>query len=294
MSIPCSEEEQVIFREFGRTGVRLPAIGQGTWNMGEVKTRAEEEIRSLRVGIDLGMIHIDTAEMYGGGRTEELVGRAVSGVRHKVFLTSKVLPSNASYTGTLRSCEKSLKRLGTDYLDLYLLHWWSESHPVEGTMSAMEELLRAGKVRFIGVSNLDADEMRRAADALKHGRIACNQLCYHLQARGIEFSLERYCVSRGIAVVGYSPFGSGRFPAEGSREWQALAEIGHRHGKTPRQVALNFLTRREGLFSIPKAANADHVRENADAVGWDLSSEDLHAIDRVFPYPTADSPLEII
>ncbi len=284
----------MVFREFGKTGVKVPVIGQGTWNMGEAKARAEEEIRSLRLGIDVGMTHIDTAEMYGSGRSEDLVGRAISGIRHKVFLTSKVLPSNASYTGTLRACERSLKRLGTDYLDLYLLHWWSESHPIEETMRAMEEIVRAGKVRFIGVSNLEIHEMRRADDALANQEIACNQICYHLQARGSEFSLVPYCASRGIAVVGYSPFGSGKFPSEGCREWRALAEIGRRHGRTPRQVALNFLTRREGLFSIPKAANVDHVRENADAVGWNLSKEDLCTIDDAFPTPTSDSPLEMI
>jgi diketogulonate reductase-like aldo/keto reductase len=289
-----SEEEKMISREFGNTGVQVPVIGQGTWEIGDSRSRADQEIRSLRAGIDLGLSHIDTAEMYGNGRSEELVGRAISDIRHRVFLTSKVLPSNASYAGTLRACEQSLRRLGTDYLDLYLLHWWSEAHPIEDTMAAMEELVRAGKVRFIGVSNLENDEMRRAEDALAHEKIACNQVCYHLQARGIEFSVTNYCTSRGIAVVGYSPFGSGKFPGEGSREWQTLADIGRRHGKTPRQVALNFLTRREGLFSIPKAANADHVRENAGAVGWDLTVEDLQAIDDAFPPPTADSPLEMI
>jgi len=240
------------------------------------------------------MTHIDTAEMYGDGRTEDLVGLAISGMREKVFLTSKVLPSNASYSGTLRACERSLKRLGTDYLDLYLLHWWSESHPVEETMRAMEELARTGKVRFIGVSNLNVQQMRRAEAALARVTVACNQVCYHLLARGIESSLLPYCENRGIAVVGYSPFGSGNFPREGSRAWKALAGIAARRGKTARQVALNFLTRRGGLFSIPKAANAEHVRENADAVGWDLSAEDLAVIDGFFLPPTADSPLEMV
>ena len=284
----------MIFREFGTTGVQLPVIGQGTWKMGEVPGRAEEEIRSLRIGIDLGMTHIDTAEMYGDGRTEDLVGRAISGIRHKVFLTSKVLPSHASHSGTLRACERSLQRLGTDYLDLYLLHWWSESHPIEETMSAMGELARMGKVRFIGVSNLEIHEMHRADEALAHEKIACNQVCYHLQARGIEFSLVPHCESSGIAVVGYSPFGSGSFPGEGSRAWKVLAGIGAQYRRTPRQVALNLLTRRKGLFSIPKAANADHIRENAEAVGWNLSAADLRAIDDVFPPPAGESPLEMI
>lgn len=284
----------MIFREFGKTGVKLPVIGQGTWEIGDSRANAEQEIRSLRLGIDLGMNHIDTAEMYGSGRSEALVGRAISGIRQKVFLTSKVLPSNASHAGTIRACEQSLMRLGTDYLDLYLLHWWSESHPIEETMAAMEELVRTGKVRFIGVSNLEIQEMQRAEGALGNERIACNQVCYHLQARGIEFSLADYCTSRGIAVVGYSPFGSGKFPKEGSLEWQTLADIGRGHGRTPRQVALNFLTRREGSFSIPKAANTVHVLENAGAVGWDLAPADLRTIDDVFPAPTADSPLEMI
>jgi len=284
----------VIFREFGTTGVQMPVIGQGTWNMGDVRARAEEEIRSLRIGIDLGMTHIDTAEMYGDGRAEVQVGRAISGIRHKVFLTSKVLPSNASCPGTLRACEQSLKRLGTDYLDLYLLHWWSEKHSIEETMAAMEQLVRVGKVRFIGVSNLEIHQLLQAQEALVREKIVCNQVCYHLQARGIEFSLVPHCESRGIAVVGYSPFGSGKFPEEGSRKWKALAGIARRHGKTPRQVALNFLTRHKGVFSIPKAVNADHVRENADGAGWDLSAEDLRSIDEAFPPPAGDSPLEVI
>ena len=284
----------MIFREFGTTGFQLPVIGQGTWRMGEAEARAKEEIRSLRLGVDLGMTHIDTAEMYASGRTEHLVGRAVSGIRHKVFLTSKVLPSNASRSGTIRACERSLERLRTDYLDLYLLHWWSESRPIEETMAAMEELVLMGKVRFIGVSNLEIDQLRRAEQALGRERIACNQVCYHLKGRGIEFSLVPHCESRGIAVVGYSPFGSGNFPREGGRAWKVLAGIAGRYGRTPRQVALNFLTRREGLFSIPKAANPDHIRENADAVGWDLAAEDLQAMDSLFPPPAHDSPLEII
>lgn len=284
----------MIFREFGTTGVLVPVIGQGTWSMGEAPKQAKEEIRSLLAGIDLGMTHIDTAEMYGSGRTEDLVGRAISGVRHKVFLASKVLPSNASYAGTLRACERSLKRLGTDYLDLYLLHWWSESHAVEETMAAMEDLVQAGKVRFIGVSNLEISQMKSAMEALRRRKVACNQVCYHLEARGIEFSLMPYCRSGNVAVVGYSPFGSGRFPREGSRPWEILADIGARYGKTPRQVALNLLTNREGLFSIPKAANVDHVRENAGAVGWHLSTEDLRIIDDAFPPPAGDSPLEMI
>ncbi len=283
----------MIYRRFGNTGEMLPIVGQGTWKMGEEPARRQEEIRALRLGIELGMTHIDTAEMYGNGSTEELVGRAIEGMRGKVFLTSKVLPSNASHAGTIRACERSLKRLRTEHLDLYLIHWWSR-HPIEETMRAMEELTRAGKIRFFGASNFDITQLRQAEQAISRGSIACNQVCYHLEARGIEYSLIGNCRSCGIPVVGYSPYGSGNFPSSGSRERRALAEIGKRHGKSPRQVALNFLTRQEGLFSIPKAACAEHVRENSRAVGWELSTEDLQTIDGFFPPPARETALEMI
>jgi len=283
----------MILKGFGASGLQLPVIGQGTWRMGESARGAGEEIRALRLGIDLGMTHIDTAEMYGSGSTEELVGRATAGIRHKVFLTSKVLPSNASRAGVVRACERSLKRLGTDYLDLYLLHWWGR-HPIGETMGALEELVAAGKVRMIGVSNLDAAELEQARRALTRERIVCNQVCYHLNARGIEWGLVRDCALQGIAVVGYSPFGSGDFPAAGSRPWRALESIARRHGRTPRQVALNFLTRGAGLFSIPKAATPEHVRENAASVGWELTPEDVALIDEFFPPPSAETPLAMI
>ncbi len=283
----------MIYRKFGNTGVALPVIGQGTWKMGESPARVSAEIQALRLGIELGMTHIDTAEMYGNGSTEELVGRAIEGLREKVFLTSKVLPSNASHAGTIRACERSLKRLRTEYLDLYLVHWWS-NHPIEETMRAMEELVHAGKVRFFGVSNFDIKQLRLAEHAISRGSIACNQVCYHLGARGIEYSLINFCRARGISVVGYSPFGSGNFPPSGNRQRRALSEIARRHGKTPWQVALNFLTRQEGLFSIPKAGCTEHVRENSRAVGWELAPEDLQAIDGLFPPPAGETALEMI
>jgi len=281
-------------RRFATTSLQLPVVGQGTWGMGEHPSRASEEIAALRLGIELGMFHIDTAEMYGNGNTEILVGRAIAGIREQVFLASKVLPGNASYSGTLKACERSLKRLGTDRLDLYLLHWWSERHPIRETMRAMEDLVRAGKVRFIGVSNLDVRQMQLAERALTHERIVCNQVCYHMKARGIEFSLIPYCRERNIAVVGYSPFGSGDFVLEQSKGGRVLAEIGARHGKSMRQVAIRFLTRRPQLFTIPKAARADHVRDNAGVVDWELSPEDLQAINQAFPPPTKETPLAII
>ncbi len=281
----------MITRRFADTDIALPLIGQGTWGLGEDVCRASNEMDALRTGIDLGMTHIDTAEMYGSGATEKLVGRAITGQRERIFLVSKVLPENASYSGTLRACERSLKRLGTDWLDLYLLHWWSDRHPIRETMRALEELVRAGKVRHIGVSNLDGAQLKQAEQALERERLVCDQVCYHMKARGIEFDLISYCTSQQMALVGYSPFGSGNFVPERSKSRTVLAAIGARHGKSMRQVALNFLTRTRPLFTIPKAASIGHLRENADAVGWELTPDDLQAIDRAFPPPTRKTPL---
>jgi diketogulonate reductase-like aldo/keto reductase len=283
-------------RKFGWTGLDVPVIGMGTW-MIEGRSRDSEKraIEALRLGLDLGMNHIDTAEMYGNGRAEELIAAALDDQRKQVFLVSKVLPSNASYQGTLKSCERSLKRLKTDFIDLYLLHWPSSQNPVEETMPAMEKLVDEGMIRFIGVSNFDVEQLREAQDALKKYRIACNQVLYHLAYRGIERDLIPYCVESEIAIVGYSPFGHGNFPSSNSRGGKVLAEIAKRHNRTVRQVALNFLTRDRNLFTIPKAGNSDHVRDNSGAVGdWKLTDEDITAIDRTFPLPQADKPLEMI
>jgi len=273
-------------RKFGSTGKTVPVIGQGTWQM---KKSAGE---ALRAGIDLGMTHIDTAEMYTGA--EEIVAEAIRGRRSEIVLVSKVLPSNASYKGTIRACNASLKRLKTDYLDVYLIHWWSGGNPIAETMHAMEELVAAGKIRHIGVSNFDIDQLKQAQKALTKERIGCNQVMYHLSSRGIENQLLPYCESQDIAVVGYSPFGQGDFPEPTSKQGRALATIAERHGKTSRQVALNFLTRRESLFAIPKAGAVDHVKENAGGVGWKLAAEDLKRIDEVFPLPSKDAPLDML
>ena len=272
-------------REFGGTGRKVSIIGQGTWAM---KNNGRD---ALKLGIELGMTHINTAEMYTGA--EELIGQVIRNRRKEIFLVSKVVPSNASYKGTLLACDASLKRLNTDYIDVYLLHWWSGSHPIAETMRAMEELVAAGKIRHIGVSNLDIDRLKRAQRALTREKIACNQVLYHLRSRGIEHRLMPYCESHNIAVVGYSPFGQGHFLLGSSKQAKALSVIAHRHGKTPRQVALNFLTRRESLFAIPKASNVDHVRENAGGTGWQLTDEDVQLIDSVFP-PSKDEPLDMI
>ena len=277
-------------RTFGWTGAGVPVIGQGTWMIEDAPDHAVE---TLRLGIDLGLRHIDTAEMYGNGRSEELVGEAIAGRRDEVFLVSKVMPQNAGYDGTLSACEKSLKRLKTDRLDLYLLHW-PGNHPITETMRAMEKLASNGLIRFIGVSNFDVKELQEAEAALRHHRMACNQVLYHLQDRGIERRLIPYCASREIAVVAYSPFNQRRFPGPRTAGGRVLAEIAARHNRTPRQVALNFLTRHPGVFAIPKTSRPDRVRENAGGVGWQLDPEDLAAIDRAFPAPDRDVPLGML
>jgi len=259
-------------RDFGPTGRRLPVLGQGTWNM-ERDDRAGA-IAALRRGLDLGLTHVDTAELYGGGEVEELVGEALAGRRDEVFLASKVLPENASRRGTVAACERSLARLRTDRLDLYLLHWPGR-HPLKDTLAAFEELVRAGKVLAWGLSNFDEREVAAA--------VACNQLLYHLEERGIEHAALPYCEEHGIAVVAYSPLGSGRFPRERSRGGRVLAEIAAAHGATPRQVALAFLLRRPSLFAIPKASRPEHVEENAAAADLVLSEDEARRIDEAFP-----------
>lgn len=287
---------KLLNRKFGWTDLDVPVIGMGTWMIeGRSRDAERRAVEALQLGLDLGMNHIDTAEMYGNGRAEELVAEAVDGQREQVFLVSKVLPSNASYEGTLKACERSLKRLKTDFIDLYLLHWPSSQHPIEETMRAMEKLVDEGMIKFIGVSNFDVEQLREAQNALVKHRIACNQVLYHLAYRGIELELLPYCTENGIAIVGYSPFGHGNFLSSHSRGGKVLAEIAKRQNRTVRQVALNFLTRDSNLFTIPKAGNPDHIRENSGAVGnWKLTDEDIVAIDRTFPLPRADKPLEMI
>jgi diketogulonate reductase-like aldo/keto reductase len=280
-------------RSFAWTNAAVPVIGQGTWMIEGAPHAGRDAIDALRLGIDLGMTHIDTAEMYGDGRAEELVAQAIAGRRDQVFLASKVLPQNASYDGTLAACERSLRRLQTTWLDLYMLHW-PGSHPIRETMRAMEKLVTAGMVRFIGVSNFDVDELQAAEAALRHERIACNQVLYHLADRGIERRLLPYCAGREIAVVAYSPFGHRRFPVAHTQGGRALAEIAARHNRTPRQVVLNFLTRHRGVFTIPKTTHPDRVRENSGSAGWQLTEEDIAAIDRAFPAPDHDTPLGML
>jgi diketogulonate reductase-like aldo/keto reductase len=266
----------MVRRPLGSTGVAVPVIGQGTWRMGEDRALRQQEVAALRLGLDLGLTHIDTAEMYGDGGAERLVGEAIAGRREDVFLVTKVLPSNASYQGTLRACEASLRRLRTDYVDVYLLHWWSDAHPIDGTMRAMEELVAKGRTRFVGVSNLDVSQLETARAALGRERLACNQVLYHLRDRSVEKDVLPHCERRDVAVVGYTPLARGGFLRG------PIADIARRHGRTPRQVALNFLTRRPSLFTIPKASQPDHVRENAAALDFELTKADVTAIDGAF------------
>ncbi|MGH7321521.1 MAG: aldo/keto reductase [Candidatus Rokuibacteriota bacterium] len=266
----------MITRPFGATGIRVAVIGQGTWRMGERAGARKDEIAALRLGIELGLTHIDTAEMYGDGGAERVVAETASGRRAEVFVTTKVLPSNASYAGTLRACERSLKRLRMEYVDLYLLHWWSSRYPIAETMKAMEELVARGLTRFIGVSNFDVGQLKAAETALARERLACNQVLYHLRDRGIEKAVLPFCERREIAVVGYTPIGKGGFLRG------AVADIARRHGVTPRQVALNVLTRRPSLFTIPKASRPEHVHENAAALDFTLTPEEWSTIAAAF------------
>jgi diketogulonate reductase-like aldo/keto reductase len=250
-------------------------------------------IEGLRLGLDLGLTHIDTAEMYGNGRVEEIVGQAITNRRDEVFLASKVLPFNASYEGTLRACERSLRRLKTDWIDLYMIHWPGQ-YPIKETMHAMEKLVTDGLVRFIGVSNFDVEEVISAQLSLKDERLACNQVLHHLGYRGIEQRLLQYCAKNEIAVVGYSPFGHDKFPSPESHGGKLLVEIAKQYDCTPRQVALNFLTHHPNIFTIPKISRPERARENSGGVGWELSAEHLMTIDRMFPLPDRDMPLQMI
>ncbi|CAN5303439.1 aldo/keto reductase [soil metagenome] len=264
-------------KAFGKTGKQV-VIGQATWYI-DHGDRASA-VAALRKGLDLGMTHIDTAEMYGDA--ELVVADAIAGRRDEVFLVSKVLPSNASRRGTVQACERSLKRLKTDRLDCYLLHWRGQ-YPLEETVAAFEELVSAGKIRSWGVSNFDASDLAEMVDAAGEGRIACNQVLYHLNERAIEHSVIPWCEAHGVAVVAYSPFGHDDFPVAQSAGGRVLHEIASKHGATPRQVALAFLTRGPSVFAIPKASSSGHAAENAGAGEVTLTEGDIAALDRAFP-----------
>jgi diketogulonate reductase-like aldo/keto reductase len=267
-------------RELGRSGEKIAAIGQGTWALEQADEA--EATRALLAGLELGLTHVDTAEMYGDGRVEELLGRALAGRRAEVFLASKVLPQNATRAGTRKACERSLRRLRTDHLDLYLLHWHGE-HPLSETLAAFAELQQKGAIRHYGVSNFDERELAEAVRLAGPGRIACNQVLYHLGERAIEHAVLPACERLGVALVAYSPFGSGRFPGPSTKGGRVLAELGARLGATPRQLALAFLLRNERVLTIPKCAREEHMRENAAAQELELSPADVARIEQAFP-----------
>ncbi len=297
---PCGErwddrvakgDDTMELRPFGPLGRQVAVVGQGTWNF----TRGERvaSIKALRLGLDRGMTHIDTAELYGSGLSEEIVGEAIQGRRDEVFVVSKVLPQNASRKGTIAACEKSLARLGIERLDGYLLHWRGP-HPLAETLAGFAELERAGKIASFGVSNFDVDDLEEALAIAGKGKIACNQVLYHLGERAIEHAVLPWCEAHGVAVVGYSPFGNGNFPGPKTPGGKVLGDVAAAHGATPRQVALRFLLGRPSLFTIPKAARPEHVDENAGAGSLRLTQADVARIDEAFPLGRAPRSLPTI
>ena len=266
-------------------GASVPLVGQGTWHMGENPPERGNEIAALRLGIELGTTLIDTAEMYAEGGAEEVVGEAIRSCRDQVFLVSKVYPHNASRKGVPEACERSLRRLGTDCLDLYLLHWRGQ-YPLAETVEAFERLKEAGKIRRWGVSNLDLDDMRE----LDAPDCAVNQVLYNPQERGIEFDLLPWCQAQGMPVMAYCPLGQGG----GLLRHQAILDIARRHGAEPAQIALAWSLRQPEVLVIPKSSNPAHVRLNASAAELTLSADDLALLDKAFPPPSRSQPLQMV
>ncbi|MFE2641132.1 aldo/keto reductase [Streptomyces nigra] len=269
------------------SGEEIAAAGQGTWYLGEDPGRREQEIAALRLGVDLGMTVVDTAEMYGDGAAEELVGEALRGRRDEVFLVSKVLPGHADRKGTVAACEGSLRRLGTDRLDLYLLHWRGR-WPLEETLSGFTDLMEAGKIRYWGVSNLDVADMTELATLPGGDAVAVDQVLYNLSRRGIEWDLLPWCREAEVAVMAYSPIEQGRILGA-----EALGAVARALGATPAQVALAWVLE-QGVSAIPRSGSPDHVRENRGAVDLRLPTEALEILDEAFPPPTAATPLEML
>ncbi|RJT42806.1 aldo/keto reductase [Mesorhizobium waimense] len=266
----------------------VAVLGQGTWKMGEDARRRADEVKALQLGLDLGVTLIDTAEMYASGGAEEVVAEAIAGRRDETFLVSKVLPSNASRAGVQRACESSLKRLATDRIDLYLLHW-PGSVPLAETVEVFEALKKAGKIRHWGVSNFDTDEMEELVGLPAGGDVQTNQVLYNLSRRGPEFDLAPWSRKRGIPLMAYSPVEQGAL-ARNAR----LDAIADRHNATPAQIALAWVMAQPGVIAIPKATRQEHVRQNAAALDIKLSSEDIAELDRAFPPPTRKRGLEMI
>lgn len=270
------------------SGEEIPVLGQGTWGMAEHPRRREDEIASLRLGLDLGMTLIDTAEMYGNGAAEELVSEAIAGRRDEVFLVSKVLPSHSTRSGTIAACERSLRRLGTDHLDLYLLHWRGQP-PLEETLEAFTTLMNTDKIRYWGVSNFDLSDMQELVRIAGGADVATNQVLYNLTRRGIEYDLLPWSRQRRIPIMAYSPIEQGRMLGH-----PELRRVANEHGATSAQIALAWLLRQDGISAIPRASTPAHVRENRAALDLHLTEQDLAALDRAFPPPTRAQPLEML
>ncbi|WP_028746234.1 aldo/keto reductase [Rhizobium mesoamericanum] len=269
-------------------GAEVPAIGQGTWNMGERSSEAKREIESLRTGLDLGMTLIDTAEMYAEGGAEKIVGQAIRGRRDEVFLVSKVYPWNASRKGTIEACGRSLSRLGTDRIDLYLLHWRGD-HPLAETVEAFEALKVSGKIGAWGVSNFDTNDMEELLTVPAGGNVATNQVLYNLSRRGVEYDLLPWCQQRQIPLMAYSPIEQGRI-----LHHPELIRIAKAYQATPAQVALAFLLERDGVIVIPKTSSTARAAENRDAVSLDITDGDWAVLDAAFPPPVRKRPLEMV
>ena len=270
------------------SGEQVPALGMGTWMIGENRSVRAEEITALQRGIDLGMTLIDTAEMYGEGASEQLVGEAIKGRRERVFLVSKVYPHHASRTGTAAACERSLKRLGVDCLDLYLLHWRG-GVPLSETVEAFERLQAQGKIRHWGVSNLDSPDMKELVEQPGGERVAVNQVLYNLSRRGVEWDLLPWCAERRIPLMAYSPIEQARLLRH-----PGLHALAARHGATPAQLALAWLLRRDQVIVIPKASTRAHLEENFAALQCSLDAEIVAELDRLFPPPRRATPLEML
>jgi diketogulonate reductase-like aldo/keto reductase len=270
------------------SGESIPVLGLGTWHMAEDRRRRDDELSALRLGLDLGLTLVDTAEMYADGKAEELVAKAIDGRRDEVFLVSKVLPSHAGRDAAVRACEGSLRRLGTDRLDLYLLHWRG-STALEETVEAFVTLVDQGKIRYWGVSNFELSDMEELVDLSGGQDVATNQVLYNLTRRGIECDLLPWCQGRGLPIMAYSPIEQGRLLGR-----SALEEVAARHDATPAQVALAWVLRHDHVTTIPKAGSPDHVRENVAAVELKLTDQDLDELDEAFPPPPKTQPLETL
>jgi diketogulonate reductase-like aldo/keto reductase len=271
-----------------RSGIDLPVIGMGTWKMGESARKRSAEVEALRLGLDLGCTLVDTAEMYGNGGAEEVVADASAGLRDSLFIVSKVLPYNASQKGVVEACERSLRRLRTDRIDLYLLHWRG-SVPLAETLAGFLRLQRDGKIRHYGVSNFNTDDMREWVGLSGGDAVASNQILYNLSRRGPEWELIPWCRQRRVSIMAYSPLEQGRMLGN-----RGLQEVAQRHDATPAQVALAWLLRQDGMIVIPKATKLEHVRENRAALDIKLAADDLAALDRAFPPPKGRTPLGML